>query len=81
MKKLELLGRRQSMQTVLLREGLADVKRKTIQRHIWVITGVLEHDLSIKRLTKVSRTYERINLVPKDYNQADLYERNVEPQN
>ena len=64
MKKRELMGRRCTMRQVLLREGLADEKRKTIQRQIWVITGVLEHDLSIKRLTKVSRTYERINLVP-----------------
>ena len=64
MKKRELEGRRCTMRQVLLREGLADEKRKTIQRQIWVITGVLEHDLSIKRLTKVSRTYERINLVP-----------------
>lgn len=43
------------------------------------MNGVLEHNISIKRLFSVLRTYEFIGLVPTDYNQAELYFRSEEP--
>ena len=44
-----------------------------------MIAGVLDHDLSIKRLMKVNRTYERINMVPEGYHQAELFLQKEEP--
>ena len=45
---------------------------------MWVIAGVLDQELSIKRLMKVSRTYERIGLVPSGYLQAELFNKREE---
>lgn len=40
---------------------------------LWVIDGYLRHNLSFKRLFKVSETYQRINAVPEGYMYAELY--------
>lgn len=53
-------------------------RKDKIERLIWVMNGVLEHNVSIKRLFSVLRTYEFIGLVPSDYNYAELYFRNEE---
>ena len=35
-----------------------------IQLLIWVFVGVVEHSLSLTKLYQVSKTYERIKVVP-----------------
>ena len=51
-----------------------------IQRLIWVISGAVDHGISMKRLFMVSQTFERIGLVPQGYMYAELYMRDVEPE-
>ena len=38
-----------------------------VKHSLWVIDGYLGYNLSIKRLLKVSETYQKINLVPQGY--------------
>ena len=64
----------------MARPTLPEARKPKIKRLLWVITGAVDHGISLKRLFKVSKTYERIAMVPKDYMQADLYLQTEEPQ-
>ena len=72
-------GKRKMLKQILAQPKLTVKRRQEIERQLWVIAGVLDQNLSIKRLMKVNRTYERINLVPKGYNQAELFLQKNEP--
>ena len=72
-------GKRKMLKQILEQSNLAAKRRQEIERQLWVIAGVLDQNLSIKRLMKVNRTYERINLVPKGYLQAELFLQKNEP--
>ena len=61
-------GKRKMLKQILTQPNLTAKRRQEIERQLWVIAGVLDQNLSIKRLMKVNRTYERINLVPDNYN-------------
>ena len=50
-----------------------------IELLIWVFEGVVGHSLSLTRLYQVSKTYERIKVVPQGYMMADLYTRQEPP--
>ena len=63
------------LEALLLRPGLPEARKPKIKRLLWVIGGAIDHSLSIKRLFKVSKTYERIGMIPKDYMQAELFVR------
>ena len=43
------------------------------------MNGVSEHQLSIKKLFAVLKTYEHLGLIPDGYNYAELYSRETEP--
>ena len=62
--KRQMEGKRRSLQAMLDGGRLAEARRPKIQRLLWAITGILDHNLSIKRLFKVMQIYERINVVP-----------------
>ena len=66
-------GKRKMLRQILVSPNLTQKRKKEIERQLWVISGVLDQELSIKRLMKVSRTYERIGLVPSGYLQAELF--------
>ena len=72
-------GKRKMLKQILAQSNLTAKRRQEIERQLWVIAGVLDQNLSIKRLMKVNRTYERINLVPKGYLQAELFLQKNEP--
>ena len=61
-------GKRKMLKYILAQPNLTEKRRQEIERQLWVIAGVLDQELSIKRLMKVNRIYERINMVPTDYN-------------
>lgn len=42
-------------------------------RSLWVIDGFLTHGFNLSVLLKVSDQYEKINCVPEEYKQADLW--------
>ena len=48
-------------------------------RLIWLMNGVLKHQISIKKLFVVLKTYEHLGLIPEGYNYAELYSRETEP--
>ena len=74
-----MVNRRDQLQVLMQRPTLAAARKPKIQRLLWVITGAVDHGISLKRLFKVSKTYERIGMVPQGYMQADLYLHTKEP--
>ena len=75
-----MINRRTQLLALLARPTLPEARKPKIKRLLWVITGAVDHGISLKRLFKVSKTYERIAMVPKDYMQAELYLQTEEPQ-
>ena len=74
-----MANRRMQLEALLVKPGLAEARKPKIKRLLWVICGILDESLSIKRLFKVSQTYERIGMIPQGYMQAELFERQQEP--
>ena len=72
----KMINRRQQLSAALKNRTITDCKRRKFERLLWVLTGVLDHGLSIRKLYAILKTYERIDCVPTDYNQADLYIQN-----
>ena len=77
--KLQIANRKTQLLGLLARPNLPEHRKPKIQRLLWVIIGALDHGISMKRLFKVSKTYERIGMVPQGYNQAELYLQTKEP--
>ena len=48
--------------------------RDKAKRLLWVLVGILEHDLSQERLKQVYKTYDRLDLIPEGYQYAQLYQ-------
>ena len=65
--------RRQKLRQMLEKPNLKTKQRREIERLIWVMTGMIEHKISIRRLHAVCKTYEAIDLVPQGYMQAELF--------
>ena len=61
-KQLAMLGETRNFQT----------KRK-LQRKMWVINGVLCHDLDEKLLNQIADKFAKIDMVPSSYFQPELY--------
>ena len=38
---------------------LTEEKKRGIERLVWVLTGILDHNLQLKQLLKLSKVYER----------------------
>ena len=57
-------NRRVQLEELLAQPNLEEARRLKVKRLIWVITGAVDHGISLKRLFKVSKTYERIGMVP-----------------
>lgn len=71
--------RRNQLTMQLLDQNLSAELKQKFQRIHWVLTGLLDHNMSIKKLFKISKTYERLKLVPKDYMYAELYLQHEQP--
>ena len=48
---------------------------KTIKRLIWVLEGLLNHNLTLKQLLKVSKAYQKIDQVPEGYDFENMSPR------
>ena len=46
---------------------LNESRVKTIQRLIWVLEGLMNHNMTLKQLLKVSKTYQKTDQVPQGY--------------
>ena len=68
-----MVNRRTQLMALLERRSLPESRKPKIMRLLWVINGAVDHGISLKRLFKVSKTYERIGMIPQDYMQAELY--------
>ena len=44
-------------------------KRRSIEREIWTLTGIIDHGLSNDKLQLVLKQFKRIDAVPTDYYQ------------
>lgn len=54
------------------RQSLTDKRRRNIIRLLWVIDGLLVHNLTLKELVKVLHAYERLDQVPEGYEIDEL---------
>ena len=64
LQKTRMHGRRKELEAGLKNKHITEKKRRTLQRLLWVMVGVLDHDLSLRKLYQVLKTYERIDCVP-----------------
>lgn len=62
--KRHMERRRKYITEQLLDQNLNVEQKQRFQRQGWVLTGLLDHNMSIKKLIKISKTYEKIKLVP-----------------
>ena len=60
---------------VLDDNGLAfdDLTHRAMQREVWVLNGVLEHDFSITVLQKVAENFDKVDAVPQGYFYPEIY--------
>ena len=49
------------------------LSRRELERQMWVINGVLCHELDHDLLLKISAKYTKINMVPSNYLQPELF--------
>ena len=52
---------------------LDDLTHRAIQRELWVLNGVLDHDFSITVLQKVAENFEKADAVPQGYFYPEIY--------
>jgi len=48
-------------------ERLSSDRKKGIERLIWILNGILNHNLTLKRLLKVAKVHQRLGQVPNGY--------------
>ncbi len=51
----------------------AEQESSEIKRELWVIKGVLDHQLDLVLLKQIVSKHESIKTVPKDYFQPEFY--------
>ena len=75
--RAKLEERRIGLRRVLLESTssrLTEEKKKGIQRLIWVLTGILDHNLKLKKLLKFQKDQEKLGLVLEGYDYVALRE-------
>ena len=53
--------------------------RAQVEREIWLLTGVIDHDLAEEKLVQVAEKFARIHLVPRGYFYAEIYQGTAKP--
>ena len=74
-----LISERERLQVKLQSPAIhCKIEEFKVRLKLWVLRGVLEHDIAMSQLKKIAKRYSRIGRLPQEYNQPELYQ--VEPE-